>query len=154
MSKMRWFMVVMVLVAAAVGLKPHFSPTGSPQASPALNQQRQEDITALTDAHRVASYLQQHQRLPGYYLTKNQARHQGWQASQGNLCDRLPGMAIGGDRFANREGNLPIRQGRQWYEADVNYQCGHRNADRLLYSSDGMIFLTQDHYRHFTRLDK
>jgi len=62
----------------------------------------------------------------------------------------LPGRAIGGDRFSNRERRLPMQAGRQWYEADVNYNCGHRDADRLLYSSDGLIFLTTDHYRSFT----
>lgn len=95
----------------------------------------------------MVSYLQQHQRLPDYYVTKKQAREQGWDPRSGNLCAVLPGKAIGGDRFSNREGQLPSAGGRVWREADINYQCGRRGADRLLYSSDGLIFVTRDHYK-------
>lgn len=106
------------------------------------------DITDLTQLQRVADYLHQHQRLPSYYLTKSQARRQGWEPSKGNLCQILPGRAIGGDHFSNREKVLPEKQGRRWFEADVNYDCGRRGSDRMLYSSDGMIYVTRDHYRH------
>ncbi|MDQ1225796.1 guanyl-specific ribonuclease Sa [Pantoea ananatis] len=68
---------------------------------------------------------------------------------KGDLCEVLPGRAIGGDRFSNRERKLPERADRQWFEADVNYRCGHREADRLVYSSDGLVFLSTDHYRTF-----
>ena len=70
-----------------------------------------------------------------------------------NLCAVLPGKAIGGDRFSNREGQLPSAGGRVWREADINYQCGRRGADRLLYSSDGLIFVTRDHYKNFIRVE-
>lgn len=106
------------------------------------------DITDLTQLQRVADYLHQHQRLPSYYLTKSQARRQGWEPGNGNLCQILPGRAIGGDHFSNREKVLPEKQGRRWFEADVNYDCGRRGSDRMLYSSDGMIYVTRDHYRH------
>ncbi|MCU5775544.1 ribonuclease [Erwiniaceae bacterium BAC15a-03b] len=154
MNKRLWIALALAVVAAVAGLRPGTHPANS--ESPTARHQQSTahaDITSLTAERRVASYLQQHQRLPDYYLTKSQARRQGWQPQQGNLCDRLPGKAIGGDHFANREGRLPQRQGRQWYEADVNYQCGHRSADRLLYSSDGLIFVTKDHYRSFNQVD-
>lgn len=112
-----------------------------------------ETIDKLTQQNRVVSYLQQHQRLPDYYLTKKQAREQGWDAGKGNLCSVLPGKAIGGDRFSNREGQLPAANNRVWREADINYQCGHRGADRLLYSSDGLIYVTRDHYKNFIRME-
>ena len=64
----------------------------------------------------------------------------------------LPGRAIGGDPFMNREKQLPEEAERQWFEADVNYQCGHRGSDRLLYSNDGLIYLTTDHYRTMQRV--
>jgi len=112
-----------------------------------------ESIDKLTEPKRVARYLQQHQRLPDYYLTKKHAREQGWDAADGNLCLALPGKAIGGDRFSNREGRLPVANNRVWREADVNYQCGRRGADRLLYSSDGLIFVTRDHYKNFIRME-
>ncbi|CAI0815754.1 ribonuclease domain-containing protein [Serratia ficaria] len=116
-------------------------------------QQQQQGIDRLTQQQRVVSYLQQHQRLPDYYLTKKQAREQGWDPRDGNLCSVLPGRAIGGDRFSNREGRLPGARNRVWREADINYQCGRRGADRLLYSSDGLIFVTRDHYKNFIRVE-
>ncbi|MBC8952691.1 ribonuclease domain-containing protein [Xenorhabdus sp. PB62.4] len=112
-----------------------------------------QQIDVLTEQNRVADYLRQHHTLPDYYITKKQARRLGWNAREGNLCEILPGRAIGGDRFANRENKLPTEAGRHWFEADVNYQCGHRGSDRLLYSNDGLIYLTVDHYNSFTRLE-
>ncbi|WP_075181813.1 ribonuclease domain-containing protein [Pantoea sp. 1.19] len=103
---------------------------------------------ALTAEVQVVNYLRQHRRLPDYYVTKREARAAGWDARAGNLCEVLPGKAIGGDRFGNREQQLPMKAGRQWFEADINYRCGRRGAERLLYSTDGLIYLTRDHYRH------
>ncbi|CAB1276555.1 ribonuclease domain-containing protein [Candidatus Nitrosacidococcus tergens] len=108
-----------------------------------------QEITQLTQPAAVVAYLKEYRRLPDYYLTKNQARHLGWIPSKGNLCDILPNHAIGGDRFGNREKRLPMSRGRAYFEADLNYQCGRRGADRLIYSSDGLIFITQDHYETF-----
>lgn len=110
-------------------------------------------IDEKTQANSVIDYLHHHQQLPDFYITKKDARAQGWDAKAGNLCDVLPGRAIGGDRFMNREKQLPEDKGRQWYEADVNYQCGHRGSDRLLYSNDGLIYITTDHYRTMTRVE-
>ncbi|MFA3781000.1 ribonuclease [Yersinia sp. 1652 StPb PI] len=110
-------------------------------------------IEQLTQHQQVAKYLQVHHRLPDFYLTKQQARAQGWDPKDGNLCKVLPGRAIGGDRFSNRERQLPEAKGRNWREADVNYRCGHRGSDRLLYSNDGLIYLTQDHYKRFIRME-
>ena len=55
-------------------------------------------------------------------------------------------MSIGGDRFGNREGLLPDARSRQWYECDVNYEGGYRGAERLLFSNDGLIYYSGDHY--------
>lgn len=124
----------------------------SVNASPAAQGQKQS-IDRLTQQQTVVSYLQQHQRLPDYYITKKQARAQGWEPREGNLCSVLPGKAIGGDRFSNREGQLPSAGKREWREADINYRCGRRGADRLLYSSDGLIFVTRNHYKNFIRVE-
>lgn len=107
------------------------------------------DINLLTDEKIVIAHLKEFGQLPDYYITKNKAREKGWQPSQGNLCDVLPGKAIGGDRFGNREGLLPPSAGRAYFEADINYDCGHRTADRIVYSNDGLIFVTYDHYKSF-----
>ena len=61
---------------------------------------------------------------------------------------------IGGDKYRNKEGKLPSAPGREWYEADINYSGGYRNSERILYSNDGLIFVTYDHYQTFYELVK
>lgn len=87
--------------------------------------------------------------LPDYYVSKKQARESGWQAWRGNLDDVLPGKMIGGDIYRNKEEKLPLAPNRIWYEADINYDKGYRNRQRILYSNDGLIFVTYDHYQTF-----
>ncbi len=111
--------------------------------------QNNQSIDALTEEKRVTDYLKENGKLPDYYITKKEAQREGWIAKEGNLCDVLPGRAIGGDIFTNREKTLPVKKGRIWYEADINYDCGRRNARRIVYSSDGLIFVTHDHYKNF-----
>ncbi len=100
----------------------------------------------------VALYLHVFCELPANFITKQEARDLGWDNTKGNLWKVAPDMAIGGDRFGNREGSLPSKKGRQWYECDVNYQGGYRGSDRLLYSTDGLIYFTEDHYNTFDLL--
>jgi len=106
-------------------------------------------IDQLTKDSTVINYVKKHHQLPDYYLTKAEARTQGWIPEKGNLCDVLPRKAIGGDRFGNREKKLPA--GKIYYEADVNYRCGKRNADRIVYTDSGEIWLTKDHYKSFDK---
>ncbi|HMY10129.1 MAG TPA: ribonuclease domain-containing protein [Turneriella sp.] len=90
-------------------------------------------------------------RLPAKWITKAEASRLGWHP--GKPLGRIaPGKSIGGDRFGNREGLLPVKTGRTWYEADLSYRGGKRNAKRLLYSSDRWIFVTADHYQTFERI--
>lgn len=110
-------------------------------------------IDQLTEQNVVVNYLITYKKLPDYYIKKGKARKYGWDAFAGNLCEALPGRAIGGDRFGNWEAKLPNEPGRVWYEADINYNCGRRGADRLVYSNDGLIYVTNDHYKNFRRLD-
>lgn len=156
MNKKLIIAALLALVASYAGLREHGQsekPAVRPSASVSAPQRDSNDIDVLTQQQRVADYLRQHQQLPGYYIRKGEARQQGWDPSKGNLCQVLPGRAIGGDRFSNREGGLPQKNGRRWFEADVNYACGRRGTDRLLYSSDGLIYLTLDHYRHFQQVN-
>lgn len=141
-------MLIALLVAGFSALQGDGDRALTNDSTPAA-----ESIEQLTQQQRVVRYVQQHQRLSDYYITKKQAREQGWDARDGNLCKVLPGKAIGGDRFSNREGQLPIANNRVWREADINYQCGRRGADRLLYSSDGLIYVTRDHYKNFMRME-
>lgn len=98
----------------------------------------------------TVSYIHAHHVLPDYYLTKEAATAKGWLPSKGNLCDVAPGMMIGGDVFTNSEQVLPSAPGRVWHEADFDYTCGNRNAKRILYASDGLVYTTTDHYRTVT----
>ena len=109
----------------------------------------QVSIEKLTEEKNVISYVKQNHKLPDYYITKKEARKQGWNPSRGNLCEALPGKAIGGDKFSNREGRLP--DGDQYFEADVNYHCGGRNADRIIYTRNGDVYLTKNHYKSFDK---
>lgn len=102
----------------------------------------------------VALYLVTYEELPSNYLRKSEAYDLGWEPDEGNLWDIAYGAAIGGDRFGNREGLLPDEPGRDWYEADVNYEGGYRGAERLVYSDDGLIYYTDDHYESFELYDE
>lgn len=106
--------------------------------------------TAAQTPQEVADFLREHGALPDYYLTKQEARERGWVAEKGNLWEVAEGCVIGGDRFGNREGLLPEKDHRQYYEADVNYKGGHRGSERLVFSDDGLIFYTDDHYDSFS----
>ena len=102
-------------------------------------------------ADAVLFYLK---RLPNYYISKEFAEDHGWISSEGNLGVVFPDKMIGGDVYLNREGKLPSVPGRIWYEADINYDGGYRNDQRILYSSDGLIFESYDHYKTFYEITK
>ena len=131
-----------------------FSETFSPEKnnsekSSSNSSGNNSEIDELTAEKLVVDFVQTHKKLPEYYLTKGEARNKGWVASKGNLCDVLPGRAIGGDKFSNREKTLPT--GAQYIEADVNYTCGRRNADRIVFTKNGEVWLTKNHYKSFER---
>lgn len=106
--------------------------------------------TATSDGtNGVDLFVAAYDKLPDNYLGKKNAQKMGWDPKQGNLADVLPEMLIGGDRYKNRDGRLPDAPGRVWYEADFDYTGGYRNDCRILYSNDGLIFITYDHYATF-----
>jgi len=106
-------------------------------------------IEELTNETIVISFVKSNHKLPDYYITKSEAKSKGWNPSKGNLCDVLQGKAIGGDKFSNREKKLP--KGEQYYEADVNYNCGNRGADRIVFTKNGDVWLTKNHYKSFEK---
>lgn len=105
-----------------------------------------------TAKDEVALYLHTFGKLPYNFITKNEAMDKGWEASKGNLWDVTDKMSIGGDRFGNREGRLPDANGRKWFECDIDYKGGYRGEKRIVYSSDGLIYYTDDHYSTFKKL--
>lgn len=110
-----------------------------------------EDGT-YTSKEEVAAYLHQYQRLPDNFITKKEAKDLGWISNEGNLGEVAPGKSIGGDRFGNREGMLPDAEGRKYYECDINTDGSYRGAERIVYSNDGLIYYTGDHYESFELL--
>ena len=105
-----------------------------------------------TGFDEVAKYVKEHKKLPDNYITKEQAQALGWVSKDGNLHKVAPGKSIGGNIFQNKGNPLPSAPGRVWYEADINYSTGYRGNDRILYSSDGLVYRTSDHYKTFTEV--
>ena len=102
-------------------------------------------------AEDVALYLITYGELPSNYITKNEAWDLGWEG--GSVQRYQEGAAIGGDKFGNREGILPKADGRQYYECDIDTDGeSSRGAKRIVYSNDGLIYYTEDHYESFILL--
>ncbi|MBQ2770298.1 MAG: ribonuclease [Clostridia bacterium] len=115
-------------------------------SSPALDAKG-----SYTSAEDVALYLVTYGRLPDNFITKDEARDLGWEG--GSLEPYAPGMCIGGDRFGNYEGLLPKKKGRSYTECDIDtLGARSRGAKRLVFSNDGLIYYTDDHYESFTLL--
>jgi len=106
----------------------------------------------LTGFSEVANYIKANNKLPSNFITKAKAKKLGWNSQKGNLAKVAPGKSIGGDVFTNREKVLPIKTGRIWHEADIDYKSGFRNSKRILYSNDGLIYRTTDHYKTFQKI--
>ncbi len=99
----------------------------------------------------VSLYIYVYGHLPDNFITKDEARALGWES--GSVERYLAGAAIGGDVFKNREGLLPKVPGRVYYECDVGTDGENsRGAKRIVFSNDGCIYYTDDHYESFTLL--
>ena len=93
-------------------------------------------------------YQKAYGKLPDYYITKEEAKEKyGWIQGKNTLAGKAPGKMIGGDIYYNDERKLPEKEGRIWYECDVDYVSGNRGTcSRLYYSNDGLMFYT-DHFK-------
>ncbi len=143
---MKRFFVLLLAVAMLVA-----GPVGAADLRGFAREMRLNDIdgfVATVEAIRTTG------RLPAdRYVDKDDAAKLGWRPG-GDLCRVAPGKAIGGDRFSNREKRLPEAAGRRWTEADLDFACGRRNAKRLVFSSDRLIYVTVDHYSSFREVPK
>ena len=86
--------------------------------------------------------------LPDYYISKENAIAKGWKPGKWP-SNFVPGKTITVGIYKNLDTHLPQTPGRIWYEADINYKTGKRNEQRILWSNDGLIFVTCDHYETF-----
>lgn len=106
---------------------------------------------SYTSKEDVTNYLIEYNTLPNNFITKKEAKKLGW--SGGSLEPYAPGKCIGGDYFGNYEGTLPEVSGRTYHECDIDtLGASSRGAKRIVYSDDGQIYYTEDHYETFTLL--
>lgn len=131
--------------------KPLRTPKPSQTPETAQAPERLDEYGSYTTKDDVALYIHTYGHLPPNFITKKEAEMAGW---NGGPLDRvLPGMCIGGDYFGNYEGQLPRAKGRKWTECDIN-TLGKRSrgAERIIFSNDGLIYYTPDHYESFELL--
>lgn len=106
---------------------------------------------SYTTKEDVALYIYTYECLPSNFMTKSEARDLGWEG--GSLEPFAPGMCIGGDYFGNYEGLLPEAEGREYTECDIDtLGASSRGAKRIVFSNDGLIYYTEDHYESFELL--
>lgn len=118
--------------------------------NPAANSKNQLADEPCISRECVSAHIRRTGSLPQNFITKKQAGELGWQG--GDLWKYARGKSIGGDRFGNFERRLPDKKGRIWRECDIEYRGGPRGAKRLIFSNDGLIFYTADHYESFERV--
>ena len=166
MKKVLALLLAALLLCAAAGCGPAESASAAPEipasaapapentAAPAAPESAAaalpEDGT-YTSKEDVALYLHLYGHLPGNFITKKAAEALGW--SGGSLEPYAPGKCIGGSRFGNYEGLLPDREGRYYTECDIDtLGAEKRGAKRIVFSNDGLIYYTEDHYKSFELL--
>ena len=124
-----------------------------PQEESQPQQQEQlpliDENGSYTSKDDVALYIHTYGHLPNNFITKNEARELGWEG--GSVEDYAPGCSIGGDRFGNYEGILP--EGKKYTECDIDtLGRSSRGSRRIVFSNDGCIYYTDDHYETFELL--
>lgn len=122
--------------------------TTTPWSDEDVNDVLPED-GSYTTKEDVALYIHLYGCLPDNFMTKDEARELGWEG--GSLEPYAPGMCIGGDYFGNYEGLLP--EDRDYTECDIDtLGADSRGPKRIVFSDDGLIYYTADHYESFELL--
>ena len=122
------------------------APEPETEAPPVIDENGSYD-----DKENVALYIHTYGKLPPNYITKKEAENLGW--TGGSLERYAPGKCIGGTYFGNYEGLLPKKKGREYHECDIGtIGRSSRGAKRIVYSNDGLIYYTEDHYESFELL--
>ena len=107
---------------------------------------------SIRDERRCKPCKEEHGKIVSVH---EQAEAFGWKPKKGNLAEVAPEKMIGGEIYKNQNRHLPDAPGRVWYEADLSYISGFRSdCDRILYSNDGLIFVTCDHYETFYEISE
>ncbi|MCQ2423443.1 MAG: ribonuclease [Clostridia bacterium] len=159
-TKLSWktILLAIVVIAALVGIKyffPDFFENIFSPSSPAETTDIEDDVIdedgVYTSKEDVALYIHTYGHLPSNFITKDEAEALGW--TGGGLDKYAKGKCIGGDRFGNNEGLLPKKSGRTYTECDIDtLGKSSRGAKRIVFSNDGLIYYTDDHYESFELL--
>ena len=178
MKKIIRYLIVMFAVFSLLGLsacKPKPKPVPSPSPTPAETvsptaeptteptaeptpEPTEEPVSAHVSEDgeydtkdEVAEYIWLYHHLPSNYMTKKEARKQGWEGGPLHLV--IKGKCIGGDSWSNRQGSLPKKKGLKYYECDIDtLHSKSRGAKRIVYSSEWAVYYTEDHYDSFELL--
>ena len=127
------------------------SPDGTQQPNAPPAGSSIDENGSYTTKEDVALYIHTYGKLPQNFITKKEAQSLGW--SGGSLEPYAPGKCIGGTHFGNYEGKLPEKEGRSYTECDIDtLGQSSRGAKRIVFSNDGLIYYTEDHYSSFTLL--
>ncbi|MBE6116269.1 MAG: ribonuclease [Erysipelotrichaceae bacterium] len=158
MLKKLWPVISAVLIIGAFviglmlgkGLNPADpDPVIEPDPTPVVSKIDEDGV--YDSKEDVALYIHIYNKLPSNYVTKGEARKAGW--TGGSVERYFPNCCIGGDSFGNREGLLPKKSGRHYYECDIDTLGKKSRGDkRIIYSNDGLVYYTDDHYESFTLL--
>lgn len=130
---------------------PQAEKSEPPEETAELEQAAIDEDGEYTSREEVALYIHTYGKLPQNFIKKNEAKKLGWEG--GSLEPYAPGRSIGGDRFGNYEGLLPEAEGRRYTECDIDTMGrSSRGAKRIVFSNDGLIYYTGDHYKSFELL--
>lgn len=131
--------------------KPSASIDETPSTTNSVEEELIDEDGFYYSKEDVSLYLVTYGELPDNYITKDEARDLGW--TGGSVEDYAPGYAIGGDVFQNKEGLLPRAKGRTYYECDIDTDGYYsRGSRRIVFSNDGLIYYTHNHYESFELL--
>ena len=141
---------VLVLAPAQAGSIQE-AQQAEPEAAQTEAEAAIDEDGEYTSKDDVALYIHTYGHLPSNFITKKEAEELGWPG--GSLEPYAPGKSIGGGYFGNYEGVLPSAKGRKWTECDINTRGARsRGAERIVFSNDGLIYYTADHYETFELL--
>lgn len=149
-------LVLLALVALLVLIPLGCDTSSLISSANKANNQTQTSISVSEDGiydskDEVALYIHIYNKLPSNYITKAEAKKLGW--SGGSVEKYKENCCIGGSTFSNNEGLLPSKSGRTYKECDIDtLGKSNRGAKRIVYSNDGLIYYTEDHYESFTLL--
>ena len=125
---------------------PEKASEEAPEETPAIDED-----SVYTTKEDVALYIHTYGHLPQNFISKKEAQNLGWEG--GSLEPYAPGKCIGGSHFGNYEGILPEKDGRSYTECDIDtLGADKRGAKRIVFSNDGLIYYTEDHYETFELL--